>query len=83
MKKIVSKRTYELLFNLAVGLSLPIIVTFFITMVNNGFNSNFFPFYIKAYITSSIMSIAATYLVMPLLQKTFSNWFEIRRDGVQ
>jgi hypothetical protein len=82
MKKItVTPKVYTLLFNMAIGLAMPLLVNLFIALANNGLNENFWLFYWKSYLVAALMSVPASYVIMPLLERTFQAVFTLAKPS--
>jgi len=65
----ISRQKYNTIFNLAVGVCMPLLMSTFVTLANNGINSGFFIYYLRTYIVSVVMSVPVSMVLMPLLTK--------------
>lgn len=54
---------------MAVGVCMPLVMSTFVTLANNGLNSGFGIYYLRTYIVSVVMSVPVSMVLMPLLTK--------------
>ena len=74
----ISRQKYNTLYNMAVGVCMPLVMSTFVTLANNGINSDFFIYYLRTYIVSVVMSVPVSMVLMPLLTKILRLMITVR-----
>jgi len=74
----ISRQKYNTLYNMAVGVCMPLVMSTFVTLANNGINSDFFIYYLRTYIVSVVMSVPVSMVLMPLLAKIMKVMYMVK-----
>lgn len=65
----IPKKYSPLLFALCMSLLFPFVVTFFIVLLNTGFDAHFFYRWMKSYVVTIVIAFPTILLVAPLIRK--------------
>lgn len=79
-KKKVSQQNYNMIYNAAVGICMPLVMCIFVTLANHGIKAGFLIYYLRTFIVSAVMSVPVSMVVMPTLTKIFRLLLQTEND---
>lgn len=70
------RKYFHLVFSLVMGAKMVLVMTFFITLINLGWQEGFIVSWLKAYIVAYPIAVPVIYFLAPLARRFAAKWVE-------